>query len=64
MKFSKSFILFLLSVFSVLSCSKHVQDTDFQSGNTIRISMPESFGTKVSMGGADRQFHFAGLELR
>ena len=50
MKFSKSFILFLLSVFSVLSCSKHVQDTDFQSGNTIRISMPESFGTKVSMG--------------
>ena len=50
MKFSKSFILFLLSVFSVLSCSKHVQDTDFQSGNTIRISMPESFDTKVSMG--------------
>ena len=50
MKFSKSFILFLLSFFSVLSCSKHVQDTDFQSGNTIRISMPESFGTKVSMG--------------
>ena len=50
MKSSKSFLLFLLSVFSVLSCTKHVQDTDIQSRSTIRISMPEAFGTKVSMG--------------
>ena len=50
MNFLKYSLISLLAAFGTMSCSKHVQEPDIQSKNTIRISMPENFGTKVSMG--------------
>ena len=50
MKLSKYLILSLLTVFVVLSCSKHEHEVDLQAKNIIRISMPDAFGTKVGMG--------------
>ena len=50
MKFSRSFVLSLMTVFVAFSCSKHLQDVDVQSKNIIRISMPDAFATKVGMG--------------
>ena len=50
MKFLKYSIVSLLVALGAISCSKHMQESDIQVKDTIRISMPESFGTKVSMG--------------
>ena len=50
MNFTRTITFLLLSAFVMFSCSKHVQDIDIQSRNTIKISMPDGFDTKVSMG--------------
>lgn len=60
----KSFTLLLLAVLFMVSCSKQ-EDVDVTSGKRIlKVSMPEGFNSKVSMGnmndGSAPQFWNAG----
>ena len=50
MRFSKFLMICFCALLCVLSCSKHVQEPVAQLKHTLKISMSDSFSTKVSMG--------------